>query len=35
MDTYELDFVSNDATAQSRMTYLLTYSSTDMERFSA
>ena len=33
MDTDELDFVSTDATAQSRMTYLLTYSCVDMGKF--
>ena len=32
MDTDELDFVSTDATAQSRM-YLLTYSCAGMKRF--
>ena len=33
MGTDELDFVSNNAIAQSRRTYLLTYSCADMERF--
>ena len=33
MDNDELDFVSTNATAQSRRTYLLTYSCADMEKF--
>ena len=34
MDRDELDFVSTDATAQSRRTCLLTYYYADMEKFS-
>ena len=33
MDTNKFDFVSTNATAQSRRTYLLTYSCADMEKF--
>lgn len=35
MDIDELDFICNDETDQIRRTCLLTYSSTDMERFLA